>query len=102
VEASVRKGPITILGVTQTHDGRLKLLAAEGECLPGERLHIGNTNSRLRFKLEPAAFINALCSEGPTHHCALGVGHVLGAIGKVAWLAGVELKTIGAAGAPGF
>ena len=30
VEASVRKGPITILGVTQTYDGRLKLLAAEG------------------------------------------------------------------------
>ena len=28
VEASVRKGPITILGLTQTHDGRLKLLAA--------------------------------------------------------------------------
>ena len=96
VEASVRKGPITILGLTQTHDGRLKLLAAEGECLAGERLKIGNTNSRLRFALEPAPFINALCSEGPTHHCALGVGHVLGKIQKVAWLTGLELKVIGA------
>ena len=95
VEASVRKGPITILGVTQTHDGRLKLLAAEGECLPGARLHIGNTNSRLRFKLEPAQFVNALCSEGSTHHCALGVGHVLGKLQKVAWLTGLELKVIG-------
>jgi L-arabinose isomerase len=103
VEASVRKGPITILGVTQTHDGRLKLLAAEGECLAGERLKIGNTNSRLRFALEPAPFINALCSEGPTHHCALGVGHVLGKIAKVAWLTGLELKVIGApAGPEGF
>ena len=95
VEASVRKGPITILALTQTADGKLKLIAAEGECLPGERLKIGNTNSRLRFALEPAPFINAYCSEGPTHHCALGVGHVLGKLKKVSWLAGVELKVIG-------
>jgi L-arabinose isomerase len=95
VEASVRKGPITILSVTQTHDGRLKLLAAEGESLAGERLMIGNTNSRLRFALEPAPFLNAWCSEGPTHQCALGVGHILGKIEKVAWLTGLELKVIG-------
>jgi L-arabinose isomerase len=95
VEATVRKGPITLLALTQTCDGRLKLIAAEGECLPGERLKIGNTNSRLRFALEPAAFINAYCSEGPTHHCALGVGHVLGKLKKVSWLAGLELRVIG-------
>jgi L-arabinose isomerase len=97
VEASVRKGPITILGLTQTQDGRLKFLAAQGECLAGERLKIGNTNSRLRFALEPAAFVNALCSEGPTHHYALGVGHVLDKIAKVSWLTGVEVKVIAAA-----
>ena len=95
VEASVRNGPITILAVTQTQDGRLKLLAAEGESLPGEVPKIGNTLSRLRFALEPAAFIDAWCREGPTHHCALGVGHVLGKIKKVAWLTGLELKIIG-------
>jgi len=97
VEASVRKGPITILGVTQTRDGRLKLLAAEGESLSGERLKIGNTNSRLRFGLEPAAFMDAWCSAGPTHHCALGVGHVRGSIEKIASLAGMELRVIGGA-----
>ncbi|MGO8734665.1 MAG: arabinose isomerase [Terriglobia bacterium] len=95
VEASVRKGPITILTVTQTHDGRLKFLAAEGESLAGERLKIGNTNSRLRFGLEPAPFINAWCSEGPTHHCALGIGHISSKIEKVAWLTGLELRVIG-------
>ena len=97
VEASVRKGPITVLALTQTHDGRLKFLAAEGESLAGERLKIGNTNSRVRFALEPAPFLNAWCREGPTHHCALGVGHVLGQIEKVAWLLGLELKVIGPA-----
>ena len=98
VEASVRKGPITILGLTQTQDGRLKLLGAEGECLPGETLKIGNTNSRVRFPLAPAAFVNALCREGPTHHCALGIGHVMGKIERVSWLTGLELKVLGATG----
>lgn len=95
VEASVRKGPVTILTLTQTRDGHLKLLAAEGESLPGERLKIGNTNSRLRFPLEPAAFMNAWCREGPTHHCALGVGHILGKLRKVAALLNLELVSVG-------
>jgi L-arabinose isomerase len=95
VEASVRKGPITILGLTQTRGGRLKFVTAEGESLAGERLRIGNTNSRLRFALEPAPFMNAWCAEGPTHHCALGVGHLLGEIEKVAALLNIELSVIG-------
>ncbi|PYV27197.1 MAG: arabinose isomerase [Acidobacteria bacterium] len=95
VEASVRKGPITILGLTQAQDGSLKLLAAAGESVPGERLQIGNTNSRLRFQLEPTPFFNAWCGNGPTHHCALGVGHVVDQIAKVSSLLGMELTVIG-------
>jgi L-arabinose isomerase len=86
VEFKVRTGPVTILGVTQTAEGSLKLLAAEGESLPGPILEIGNTNSRLRFALPPAAFVNAWCEQGPAHHCALGVGHRAGALAKVASL----------------
>lgn len=94
VEASVRQGPVTILGVTQTREGRLKLIAAEGQSIAGERLKIGNTNSRVRFSLDPAAFINAWCQEGPTHHCALGIGHVAAKVEKVASLSGVEFKPV--------
>jgi L-arabinose isomerase len=94
VEFSVKTGPVTILGVTQTADGKLKLLVAEGECLPGARLKIGNTNSRLRFHLEPAPFMDAWCEEGPTHHVALGVGHQASRLKKFARLAGLELKEI--------
>jgi L-arabinose isomerase len=90
VEFSVKRGPITIFGVTQTRDGRLKMLAAEGESLPGPTLHIGNTNSRLRFSLPPAAFMNAWCERGPTHHCALGTGHRAGVLRKVARLFDLE------------
>lgn len=94
VEFKVKTGPVTILALTQTRDGRFKLLCAEGESLPGPILSIGNTNSRLRFPLPPADFVNACCAQGPTHHCALGVGHVAGTIRKVARLLGLELKEI--------
>jgi L-arabinose isomerase len=90
VEFSVKTGPITILGLTQTADGRLKLLAAEGESLPGEILRIGNTNSRLRFALPPDEFVDRWCLEGPTHHVALGIGHQAGTIEKVGRLLGLE------------
>ncbi|MCL5947320.1 MAG: arabinose isomerase, partial [Chloroflexi bacterium] len=90
VEFNVRTGPVTILGVTQTADGRLKLLLAEGESLPGPILQIGYTNSRLRFSLGPAAFINAWCAHGPTHHVALGVGHVAAVLVKLGELLGIE------------
>lgn len=95
VEFGVRTGPVTIFAVTQTRDGRLKMLAAEGESLPGPTLKIGNTNSRLRFFLPPAAFMNAWCEEGPTHHCALGVGHLAGTLRKVARLLGLEFVEVG-------
>ena len=94
VEFNVKQGPVTILGVTQTVDGKLKLLAAQGESLPGPRLQIGNTNSRLKFSLEPAQFMDAWCAEGPTHHVALGIGHEIGALRKFARLSGMEFKEI--------
>lgn len=94
VEFKVKTGPITILGMTQTADGRLKLLAAEGESLPGDTLQIGNTNSRLKFGQDPASFMNRWCEAGPTHHCALGVGYQLGRIRKLARLLGIELVVV--------
>ncbi|MCU0504091.1 MAG: L-fucose/L-arabinose isomerase family protein, partial [Anaerolineae bacterium] len=94
VEFNVKTGPITILGMTQTAEGRLKMLAAEGESIPGPRLEIGNTNSRLKFGLDPAEFMNRWSEAGPTHHCALGVGHQLGKIRKLARLMGIELAVI--------
>jgi L-arabinose isomerase len=95
VQFQVKTGPITILGITQTADGRLKMLAAEGESIPGDTMQIGNTNSRLKFGLDPASFMNRWCEEAPTHHCALGVGHQLGKIRKLARLLNLELAVIG-------
>jgi L-arabinose isomerase len=94
IEMKVRLGPVTILGVTQTADGRLKLLAAEGESIAGPTFRIGNTNSRIRFAAEPREFFDEWCSHGPTHHVALGVGHEVGRLRKVADLLGLELAVV--------
>jgi L-arabinose isomerase len=95
VELQVRYGPITIVGCTQTAEGELKLLVGEGESIPGDTFRIGNTNSRLRFGLPPAEFFERWCEEGPTHHVALGVGHVGDEVHKVASMLGLESVEVG-------
>jgi L-arabinose isomerase len=95
VEFKVRYGPITIVGCTQTPDGRLKLIAGEGESVPGETFRIGNTNSRLRFGLPPAEFFETWCEHGPTHHVALGVGHVAREVRNVARLLDLDYAQVG-------
>ena len=95
VEAEVDHGPVTILGCTQTADGRLKLIAAEGESIPGDTFRIGNTNSRLVFGREPADFFERWCAEGPTHHVALGVGHVAPEVRRVASLFDLPYAEVG-------
>jgi L-arabinose isomerase len=94
VECRVKTGPVTLLAMTQTVEGRLKLLAAEGESIAGPLLKIGNTNSRVRFALPPGEFINRWCSHAPTHHFALGVGHLRATVAKVAELMGIALEVV--------
>jgi L-arabinose isomerase len=95
VEFKVRYGPVTIVGCTQTPDGGLKLVVAEGESIPGETFRIGNTNSRLTFGAPPAEFFERWCAQGPTHHVALGVGHVADEVRKVASLLELEYARVG-------
>jgi L-arabinose isomerase len=90
VEMSVRNGPVTLLSVVQTVDGKLKLLMAEGESTPGPILQIGNTNSRYRFPVGVRAFITDWNSHGPAHHCVIGVGHIADKIRKFGELLGIE------------
>ena len=94
VEFQVKTGPITILGTTQTAEGQLKLLVAEGQSLPGPTMKIGNTNSRLQFSLPPAEFMDSWCAHGPSHHVALGVGHQASPIARLARLMKLECTVI--------
>lgn len=75
VEFKIREGPITMLGVTQVHDGRFKFVIAEGESVHGPIPPTGNTNTRGFFRPDARTFFKAWVAEGPTHHFALGTGH---------------------------
>jgi L-arabinose isomerase len=90
VEMSVRHGPVTLLSVVQTVDGRLKFLVAEAESVPGPILEIGNTNSRYRFAIGARRFVTDWNAHGPAHHCAVGLGHVAHKIEKLGLLLGLE------------
>jgi L-arabinose isomerase len=90
VEMSVKHGPVTLLSVVQTVDGKLKLLMAEGESVAGPILEIGNTNSRYQFPIGARRFMNEWNVHGPAHHCAAGVGHVASKLKKLGALTGLE------------
>jgi L-arabinose isomerase len=94
VEMSVRYGPVTLLSVAEDPDSRFKLVVAEGECVAGEILEIGNTNSRYRFPLAARGFVNAWNAQGPAHHCAVGVGHVAATLAKTAALIGLGFHQV--------
>ena len=94
VEMSVKHGAVTLLSVVETADGKLKLLVAEGESVPGPILEIGNTNSRYRFSLGARKFVNDWNTHGPAHHCAVGVGHIADKIDKLGKLLGVEVARV--------
>lgn len=95
LEMKVKNGPVTLLAVVQTPDGRMKLLVAEGESVPGPILEIGNTNSRYKFSVGMKEFIDLWSKQGPAHHCAIGVGHIAGKLQKLASLLGLEFAQVG-------
>jgi L-arabinose isomerase len=94
VEMRARTGPVTALGMTQTADGRLKLVAAEGESLPGPVPRIGNSLHRIRFADDLRNWFEAWCATGPTHHVALALGHRVRDIEKAAWLLGLQIEVV--------
>lgn len=90
VEFKIKEGPITMLGITQTSDGKFKFVIGEGESKKGPIPPTGNTNTRGFFEPTTKEFIKKWVMEGPTHHYALGVGHHAETIKKIADVLGIE------------
>jgi L-arabinose isomerase len=94
VEMSVKNGPVTLLSVLEQKAGKLMLLVAEGDSVPGPILEIGNTNSRYKFSIGARKFVNDWNSHGPAHHCAVGLGHFANKIEKLGALLNLEVVKV--------
>ena len=90
VEFKIKEGPITMLGITQTADGRFKFVIGEGYSKKGPIPPTGNTNTRGFFEPTTKEFIKKWVMEGPTHHYALGIGHHAATIKKIADVLEIE------------
>lgn len=93
IQMSVKHGPVTLLSVCEGKNG-LFLLAAEGESVDGPTLQIGNTNSRYRFASGARSFMDQWSKAGPSHHCAIGVGHLADKLEKIAFLLHIPIIKI--------
>ena len=94
VEMTVKHGPVTLLSVVETGGGRLGLLIAEGESVPGPIMEIGNTNSRYRFPIGARRFVTEWNGHGPAHHCAVGTGHVSDRLAKLGKLLRIDVAHV--------
>ena len=94
VEFKLKEGPITMLGITQTADGKFKFVIGEGVSKKGPIPPTGNTNTRGFFEPTTKEFVKKWVMEGPTHHYALGIGHHADTIAKIADVLGIEYKIV--------
>ena len=90
VEFKIKQGPITMLSINSTYEGKFKFVIAEGQSLHGPIPPTGNTNTRGKFKPDVRTFLYRWMAEGPTHHFALGIGHHAKTIQKIANFLGLE------------
>ncbi len=96
VEAKVRKGDISTLGIAQTGDGRARMIISQGVATDGEIMRIGNTQTHVKFALAPDEYMDEWFRAAPTHHFALSVGRNVSVFRKIAVILGLECAEIGA------
>jgi len=94
VEFKIQEGPITMLSISSTFEGKFKFVIAEGESVEGPIPPTGNTNTRGFFKPDVITFLKRWVAEGPTHHFALGIGHHAETIKLIADYLGIEAVII--------
>lgn len=90
VEFKIKEGPITMLSINSTCNGKFKFVIAEGESVKGPIPPTGNTNTRGFFNPDIKTFLTRWINEGPTHHFSLGIGHHASTIKKIADYLNIE------------
>ncbi|QOY90850.1 L-fucose/L-arabinose isomerase family protein [Paludibaculum fermentans] len=90
VEFRIKDGPITMLSIGLTAQGRFKFVLAEGQSVDGPIPATGNTNTRGFFEPDVRTFLKRWVAAGPTHHFALGIGHRAQTLARIATALGIE------------
>ena len=85
---------LALLSVVQGAQGKISLLVAEAEAVPGPTLAIGNTNTRYRFAGGARNFLGQWSAAGPAHHTAIGLGHHADWLANLADLLGITITRI--------
>ncbi len=94
IQMKVKPGPVTLFSICQDGNGKVHFLVAEGVSEDGPTLQIGNTNSRYRFNLPIRDFMDQWSKAGPSHHCAIGIGHKASVLKKLAWILKIKFIQI--------
>jgi L-arabinose isomerase len=94
VEFKIKEGPITMLSINVSYNGRFKFVVAEGLSVSGPIPSTGNTNTRGFFKPNVRTFLKRWVAEGPTHHFALGIGHHAGSLEKIGAILGLDTAVV--------
>ena len=94
VEFKLKNGPISMLGMTSTYQGKFKFVIGEGESVRGPIPATGNTDTRGFFKPDIRTFLKRWVAEGPTHHYALGIGHRARALKRIGDCLGIETVVV--------
>ena len=94
VEFRIKEGPITMLSIGQTANGKFKFVIAEGESAARPIPPTGNTNTHGVFKPDVRTFLKRWVAEGPTHHFALGVGHHAAELVEIAKILDLEYAVV--------
>jgi len=94
VEFRIKEGPMTMLSIGQTAEGKFKFIIAEGESVRRPIPPTGNTNTHGVFKPDVRTFLKRWVAEGPTHHFALGIGHHADKLVEIAKILDLEYAVV--------
>ncbi len=95
IDFDLRKGPATLLNLTQFDAGdTFKLIYTIGEIVDGPILNIGNPNARVKVSRPLHEVMEDWRQEGPSHHIAMGYGDHSQALETFAEAIGFEIVRI--------
>jgi len=93
-KTNIKEGPVTIIALTENSNGGFKIVAAEGKCVSGSMLDLGDTNAAIKFPIKMRNFVNRWSKEGPTHHGAITIGNQTDVLEKTAKLLDIDFVSV--------